>query len=112
MDENRRIPVTFEQQAGPGDAVLLEEGFPLPSAAYVVRFAVTQPGHLTGCSCCTARPPAAAVLGTAFRDRATGAAPFFTRLLVLASPAGQKNVKAALAEDPICRARFRLALGD
>ena len=48
-------------------------------------------GHLPGCSCCVARSPAATALAAVFRARATGAAPYFSRLLVLASPAGRSR---------------------
>jgi len=36
-----------------------------------------------------------------------GAAPFFGRVVVLASPAGEAAVRAALAGDVVARARFR-----
>ena len=114
MDEDRRIPVIFGQQSGPHDTVLLEDRFTAPAlasapdCAHLFRFTVTQTGHLPGCLCCATRGPAAEALGRAFRARATGTAPFFSHLLVLASPAGQAAIRAALAQDAICSARFRL----
>jgi len=89
--------------------VLVEEGLPAPALGHVQRFSTKLPGHLPGCSCCAARSPAATALAAAFRARATGAAPYFNTLLVLASPAGRLDVETALAQDALCRARFRLA---
>ncbi len=88
---------------------LLEEGMTAPPAGHVQRFTTKLPGHLPGCSCCVARSPAATALAAAFRARATGAAPYFSRLLVLASPAGRMDIEAAVAQDALCQARFRLA---
>jgi G3E family GTPase len=86
----------------------------MPATGYAVRFALGpgQPGHLAGCACCTLRGPAADALTTMFRARATGAAPFFTRVVVLASPDGQAAVRAALTQDVVTRARFRLSNAD
>lgn len=88
--------------------VLVEEGLAPPEAGHVQWFSVAKPGHLPGCSCCVARSPAAAALAAAFRARATGTSPYFNRLLVLASPAGQLDMEVALAQDVLCQARFRL----
>lgn len=109
MERDTRIPVLFGQQPGPDDTVFLEEGLAAPGAGHVRRFAAALPRHLPGCACCVARSPAATALAAAFRDRATGAAPYFVRLLVVASPAGRLDIEHALAEDALCRARYRLA---
>jgi hypothetical protein len=112
MKQDARILVIFGQQPEPGDMVLVEEGLDVPASApasaQVLRFTAGTPGHLPGCSCCVARSPAASVLAAAFRARATGTALYFTRLLVLASPAGRLDIETALAQDVLCRARFRL----
>lgn len=108
MQQDPRIPVIFEQQPEPDDMVLVEEGLAAPEFGHVQRFVLGLPGHLPGCSCCVARSPAAAALAAAFRARATGTAPYFKRLLVLASPAGRLDMEAALAQDVLCRARFYL----
>jgi len=105
-----RIPIVMGGEAGPGDAALVEDGHAMPAAGYAVRFAVwsAKPGHFAGCACCTLRGPAADALTALFRARATGVAPLFKRLVVLASAEGEAAVKAALAEDVVSAARFRL----
>ena len=55
------------------------------------------------------RGPAADALSALFRARATGVAPLFKRLVVLASAEGEAAVEAELAEDVVSAARFRLA---
>jgi hypothetical protein len=109
MEQDARIPVIFGQQPGADDMTLLEDGFDAPAAGHVQRFSAKLPGHLPGCSCCVARSPAASALAAVFRARATGAAPYFHRLLVLASAAGYLDIETALAQDALCRARFRRA---
>jgi hypothetical protein len=103
-----RIPISIGGDPGPGDAVLVEDGRDMPESGYAVRFALGLPGHPLSCACCTLRGPAADALGRLFRERATGAAPFFTRVVVLASPAGEDAVRQAVAEDVVTRARYRL----
>jgi hypothetical protein len=105
-----RITVIFDTPTatdGLLTAILVEGDLPVPPAAFVHRFTLPAPtGHITGCACCTPRGPAATALAALFRARATGAAPYFTRLVVIASPAGQAAIRAALAEDPYATARF------
>ncbi|MDD2795587.1 hypothetical protein [Acidocella sp.] len=107
-----QIPVLCGGSPAATDAILLEEGQNPPKQGYIARFALAKPGHFPGCFCCAPRGPAAAALGQLFRDRATGKAPYFNRLVVLASPAGEAAVRAALAEDVLTRARFKLKLDD
>jgi hypothetical protein len=109
MEQDARIPVIFGQQPEADDMILLEEGLDAPRTGHVQRFSARLPGHLLGCSCCVARSPAASALAAAFRARATGVAPYFNRLLVLATPAGCMDIMSALSQDALCRARFRLA---
>ena len=105
MSADRRIPVVFGAQPEQTDAVLLEEGFaPPPAQGYVLGF--TLGGHVLGCACCVAQSPIGTVLGVAFRARATGEAPFFGRVVVLASAASEAAVRAALGSDVMARARF------
>jgi hypothetical protein len=105
-----RIPILFGIPPQSDDAVLVEEGQAVPQAGYALRFSrPAMPGHPPGCACCTARSPAAEALGRLFRARATGAAPFFKRVVVLASPAGEMAVREALAGDVMSAARYRLA---
>jgi len=110
MSTDMRIPVAMDGQPEEGDAILVEDGFDMPVSGYAVRFALGtgKPGHLSGCACCTLRGPAADALTTMFRARATGAAPFFSRVRVLASPAGKAALREALEADVVTKARFRL----
>jgi len=112
MNRDARIPVLFDPgSAAAGDAWLVEGDRPAPPGAHIVRFMPPPhaPGHTVGCACCTPRGPVADALAGLFRARATGTAPFFARVIVLASPDGQKIVERALAEDVILRARYSLA---
>ena len=104
-----RIPLTFGPPK-PGDALLIEGDRPAMSGYHTTRFTLPPPtfGHLTGCACCTPRGPTATALATLFRARATGAAPFFTRIAVAASPAGEAAVRAAVRGDVLAAARFAL----
>lgn len=104
-----RIPIVMGGPTGPDDAVLVEDGQDFPQNGYAVRFALAggRTGHMAGCACCTLRGPAADALGAMFQARARGAAPFFKRVIVLASRDGEAAVLAALADDVVTRARFR-----
>jgi len=106
-----RIPVLFgAPDAGTADAWLVETGQAAPYGAYAVPLSLPVPalGHATGCACCIPLGPVAAALAAMFRARATNAAPFFTRVIVLASPAGQEAIRAALSNDVLTSARYRL----
>jgi len=104
-----RIPVTFGGAVGARDAVLVEGDSKLPAGTYGRHFLVPAPGgHIAGCACCAPRGAAAAALGEMFRARATGAAPFFSQVVVRASAAGEAEVRAALEQDIFAAARFRL----
>jgi hypothetical protein len=106
-----RIAVLFgDAAAEEGDAFLVEDGADMPANGYAVRFALPERklGHVVGCACCTLRGPAADALTGMFRARATGAAPFFKRVVVLASPAGKQAVREALTGDVVTSARYRL----
>jgi hypothetical protein len=92
---------------GPADAALVEDGFDMPDSGYAVHFALGLPGHPLACACCTRRGPAADALGRMFRERATGVAPFFGRVVVLASPEGEAAVREALEGDVVTKARYR-----
>lgn len=94
---------------GADDAVLVETGHSAPDSAYVVRFGLSGFGHQPGCVCCTTRSPVASALSVLFLARATGKGAFFRRVVVLASAAGWAEVEAALAQDIMTRARFKLA---
>ncbi len=104
-----RIPILFGIPPHADDAVLVEDGQTMPQEGYTVRFSrPATPSHPLGCTCCTPRGPVADALGRLFRARATGAAPFFKRVVVVASPAGETAVREALAGDVMTAARYRL----
>jgi len=103
-----RIPIILGAKPQAGDAVLVEDGHDMPASDHAVRFVVAKSGHVINCACCTLRGPAADALGRLFRERATGAAPFFSRVVVLASPEGEATVRAALESDVVSQARYRL----
>ncbi len=103
-----RIPILFGAEPGPDDAALVEDGFDMPAKGYAIRFALGLPGHAFGCACCTLRGPAADALTRMYRERATGTAPFFKRITVLASPEGQAAIRTALTSDVVAQARYRI----
>ncbi len=90
------------------DAILAEAGHEPPSGNYAITFARGKPGHIIGCTCCTPRSPVADALTAMFRARATGKAPFFKRVVVLASPEGEAVVRDAVVNDVLSAARYRL----
>jgi hypothetical protein len=108
-----RIPVLFggNTEAGDTDAWLVEDNTAPPLSGYAHRFTLPAPGfghasHAIGCNCCAPRGPAADALARMFRARATGTAPFFKRVLVLASPAGEAAIREALTKDVMTAARY------
>ncbi len=105
-----RIPVTFGP-ASPGDALLIEGEATAPAGHHTTRFTLPPPafGHIAGCTCCTPRGPVATALIMMFRDRAVGNAPFFERIAVLASPAGNTAVHNAINSDLFLAAKFVIA---
>jgi hypothetical protein len=106
-----RIPVLFGDVQAERDDVYLTEGNAEPVlSGYAERFTLPEAkfGHEIGCNCCTPRGPAADALARLFRARATGTAPFFKRLIVHASPAGEKAIRNAIARDVVTAARYRL----
>jgi hypothetical protein len=106
-----RIPIVLGGKPGPNDASLVEDGRNMPETGYSIRFALAGglPGHIAGCVCCSLRGPAADALGAMFQARARGTAPFFTRVIVLASPEGEAAIRDALTADVVTQARYRLA---
>jgi len=110
-DQDSRILVRFGAAADAGMAALLvEDGAAVPPGRSVARFAVPTTAHVLGCACCVARSPAALALGRLFLARARGEAALFDAVVaVTRTPAGVAAVRAALEQDVVTRARFRLA---
>ncbi|MDE8349977.1 MAG: hypothetical protein POG74_10930 [Acidocella sp.] len=103
-----RIEIVMGEAPSATDAILAQVGYAVPSGAYAVTFLPRKAGHGIGCTCCTPRGPVADALTAMFRARATGKAPFFQRVVVLASPEGEAIVREAVASDVISAARYRL----
>jgi hypothetical protein len=108
MDQDSRISVRFAPAAADGAAALIEGGG--PTAGPVAHFTLPAAMHVPGCACCLPRGPVAVALGRLFLARARGEAPLFdTVVAVTRTPAGEAAVRAALDDDVVTRARFRLA---
>ncbi len=108
-----RIPVRLGA-ANPAeeDAAFLVEGVPGVAERPAEGFTPEVSGHAPGCSCCAARSPAALALDRLFQRRARGEVTFFRRVIaVTSSPEGDMAVHAALQNDPVASARFRLDPG-
>ncbi len=89
MKIDARIPVRFGSSCGEGEVALV----------------VGQSGHAPGCACCQSRSAAGLALAALFQARATGAVPWFGR--VVAAGADREAVMDALVTDSIASARFR-----
>jgi hypothetical protein len=95
------------EQAGPGDALLVEGDGPVGGGAH---FRPVASEHSAGCACCAPRSPAALALNALFQARAKGEGPFFRRVVaVTQTEAGRTAVWAAVSSDPLTAGRFRLA---
>lgn len=109
MKQSAHIPVYQGGLITPDTAILAQTGQEAPENAYVLWFKQATFLHQPGCSCCGSRAHVARAFSTLFRARATGAAPFFMRVVVLADAAGWAEVTHALTHDAVTRARFKLA---
>ena len=104
-----RIPLRFgasDTQAA-GEALLVDADI----RGLTPRLQTLQAGesiHPVGCGCCCRRSPEADALARLFRRRATGEEAWFNGVLAVVSPARQAGVTAALRDDPLVSARFRL----
>jgi hypothetical protein len=112
MDD--RVPVRFGPagSAGPDEALLVEGEAAVPAGYPLARFRLAPglAGHPVGCTCCAPRGPVAEALGRLFLARARGEVAFFQSVVAMvATPAGETSVRAALADDQIAAGRFRLA---
>ena len=98
---------------GPVPAAVLAEAPPPPAlprgAAALVSFDPWMP-HGAACGCCGGRPAAAVALDRLFQARVRGGCAWFDRVIALAeTPEARQAVAAALAEDAVTAARFRMA---
>ena len=103
-----RIPVRFGQPVA--DEAALVEGDGVFPGRPVARFRLAPglAGHAPGCACCVPRGPVAEALGRLFLTRARGEVGWFRSIAVIATPAGEAAVRAALARDQVSAGRFRL----
>jgi hypothetical protein len=104
-----RVPVTIgEASEARQDTAWLIEGRGASPGCF--ELAARPTAHPVGCTCCAPRGPVSDALNRLFLARARGEIPFFTRVIAVpASPTGEAAIRAALAEDPLASARFRLA---
>lgn len=116
MEQDSRLPVRFGGAAETigSAALLIEDGATAaeaaPVTAPVARFALPATSHRLGCACCLPRGPAAQAFGRLFLARARGEVPPFDSVVaVTRSAAGRAAVFAALEDDVLTQARFRLA---
>lgn len=113
-----RIPLRLLDvpDAPPGAVVLAEDGAGLPPApARVEPFAapvLAAAAHPAGCLCCQPRSSVALALDRLFQARLRGQLPWFDGVVaVTRSAAGRAAILAALEQDSVTTARFRLAAG-
>lgn len=112
--DDLRLPVRLgrAETVGPGEALLVEGDGRVPPEHVVARFRLAAPRrwHPADCACCAPRGAVAETLGRLFLARARGEVAFFTAVVAVATTeAGEAAVRAALAHDQLCAARFRLA---
>ena len=83
---------------------------PLPmGAACGASFEAGVTSHAAACACCQGRSPAAQALDRLFQARVRGQSAWFDRVLVLDEDGAGAAIAAALREDSLAQARFRLA---
>ena len=96
------------RDAGADEAVLVE-GAEEPAARAFERFDAE---HAIGCACCGARSPAATALDRLFQRRVRGQIDFFKGVVAVTTTAeGDLAVWAAVRNDPVASARYRLVDG-
>jgi hypothetical protein len=109
-----RIPLRFGTVASLAEAgatALLVEAPPEPLPPGAVAQVSFTPGsvHARACSCCGGRSAAAAALDRLFQARVRGQCGWFDQVLaIVETPDAAEEVAAALREDALTTARFRL----
>ncbi len=108
-----RVPIWIgpAEAAGPDDALLIEGGGTVPDGRVYARFVLPEAAdHPSGCACCLPRGPVAEALTMLFLWRVRGEVQFFPRVVAIPrSAAGIAAIQAALREDAMVMARFRLS---
>lgn len=115
-----RIPVSILPESAaltaalatgkPAAVISLAPPGPLPAGAVsAASFEAGVTAHAVACACCQGRSPAAQALDRLFQARVRGQSGWFDRVLVLDEEGAGEAVRAALAEDALAAARFRLA---
>lgn len=96
--------------SGPCAAVLAEAPPPaLPAGAVALASFEPFMPHEAACTCCGGRSPAAAALDRLFQARVRNQCPWFDRVVALAeTQAARAAIEAALREDAVTAARFRV----
>jgi hypothetical protein len=102
MSNDTRIPVRLgtAASAGPRSHVLSAADLPKPSALQ---------RHTFGCTCCAPRTGLARALARLFLALVRGEVPFFEEIIVVGD-FDADALAAAIAEDVVAAARFRMML--
>jgi hypothetical protein len=99
-------------QADLVDALLIEGDAPAPANRPVARYerGTPAPSHAPGCACCGPRNAVTMALTRLFLARTRGEVAFFHRVVAVPLDAeGEEAVRAAVQDDPLACARFRVA---
>jgi len=110
MDARVKLRIGTADMAGPEDALLIEGAGGVPDGAVHARFVLPEgTAHGISCACCLPRGPVAEALSGLFLQRVRGEVRFFSGIVAVpAGVAGEAAIRAALREDPMVSARFRL----
>jgi len=104
-----RIAILVGTLPAPGDALLVPLGSRIPAGFYGINVALDAASHHPlGCACCAQRGAIPAALAAMFRARATGTAPFFKRIIVLAPQSIRPVIEQAVREDIFAASRYRV----
>lgn len=105
-----RIPLLFARPADPlpAETAVVVEGHAadFPGAAAIVRVTPRAAG-LARCACCAPRHQIAQALAKLFFARARGEVAFFRQVVVIGPD--ETAIRAAVADDVVTAARYRIA---
>jgi hypothetical protein len=110
LDARVKLRIGTVGDAGPADALLVEGEGGAPASVPHARFVLPDAtAHAVGCACCMPRGPVAEALSLLFLQRVRGEVPHFTEIVAVPAGAeGEAAIRAALQNDPVVSARFRL----